>query len=380
MNLTEDQLRAVLTEAGDEIGPDRLRPLDLQVQRASRLGARDRTVRWRRSRWVQGLAAAAAVAAIAVAATAIATGPASHRGDGRAPSAVSPSATAHARGLPPYYVVIASKSITTVRDTRTGAVLATVHPPGGDQFSMAAPGAGSDSFLLVTANQIYDATGVYLLRFSPADRTTSLTRVPIPLTIYARTIAMSPAGTEVAVVSLFADKAGELVSRLQIYALSGRLIRQWQDQGILGAHGWSWAVSGYLAFSWDNDNNSIGGDGIRLIPAAAASGSVLRASRLVVPFSATDLGSFLLSGNGARIAADVVPGLFGAFEEFSTTTGKLTGRYWPGLGTVYWSNRTGSTLIVSVPSRNPRFPLGILTRGRFTPLPSPAEPWLVLAF
>jgi hypothetical protein len=280
-----------------------------------------------------------------------------------------------------------SQITTTIRDTMTGAVLATVHSPKGYEFTDAVPGAGDDSFLLLADNQHRDPAAIYLLRFNPAIRSTTVTRLPIPVTRYAQEIVMSPTGTEVAMVSGFDGVQSAKTSwRLQLYALSGKMIRQWQGPGIICVDGagdslpcLSWAASGYLAFLWTNDGTNSAADGIRLIRATAASGSLLRASRLVVRIGFLDVGNLLLSGDGATIIAAVTLGHFSAFEEFSTATGKLTGRYWvtSGLygGVVYWSSRTGSTLMVAAPyprtSGNPQFPLGVLTRGRFTLLPSP---------
>jgi hypothetical protein len=391
MNLTEDQLRAVLRDAGDEIPPDQLRPLNLQSLRTSGLTAGDRTERWRRSRWLQGLAAAAAVSAVAIAATAIATGTGGHQG--RTPSAVSPGAEAHVHGLPPYYAFIGSYFdkhhparfyfATTVRDTRTGAVLATVRQPKGYSFDYAAPGAGDDSFLLLAINKVGNPAGMYLLRFSPATRGTTLTRLPIPVVPYTYVIAMSPNGTEVAVANgSEAALSGRTPSELQIYTLSGRLLRQWRDLGQICLslrHCLSWAASGYLAFTWSNGGTDKAAEGIRVIRAAAASGSLVRASRLVVPFT-SDPYNVVLSGDGATIAAAVTFADSSAFEVFSAATGKLAGRFWPSptnnVGSVFWSNLTGSTLLVSAPfpesNERARFRLGTLTGGRFTPLLTPA--------
>jgi len=391
MNLTEDQLRAVLREAGDEIAPDRVRPLDLQSQRAFRSAARNRTESWRRNRWLQGLTAAAAVTAVAIAATAIATRPGDHR-SGTTPGTVASGI--RLRGVPPYYVLVAEPQgnrVTTVRDTRTGAVLATVRPPRGDQFSYAAPGAASDSFVLLAANQRNNPTGVYLLRFNAADRRTSLTRLSIPLTNYSNVISMSPNGSEVAVASgSDAPPSAKLPASLNIYTLSGRLIRQWRDPGticISASSCLSWGASGYLAFLWTDNGSNRAEEGIRVIPMAAPSGSLLRASRLVLPFPGHLTTNFVLSGDGTMIAAAVLVGRGSAFEEFSAARGKLTARFWPSVtseaGYTFWANQTGSTLIVQAPSPRtslrPRFPFGVLTRRSFTRLPTPSQ-WESIAF
>jgi hypothetical protein len=388
MNLTEDQLRAVLRDTGAEIAPDGLRPLDLQSLRTSGLTARDRTEGWRRSRWLQGIAAAAAVAAVAIAGTAIAIRPGGHQGG--TSGAVSPGAEAQVRGLPPYYVFIGWHRdkldpvrfypTTTVRGTRTGAVLATVRQPKGYSFDYAASGVGDDSFLLLATNGEGNPAGVYLLRFSPATRATTLTRLPVPVMPNTYMIAMSPSGNEVAVAS---NNSTVTASVLQIYTVAGKLLRQWQSRGRMCAPLYqclSWAASGYLEFTWNYSANKAA-EGIRVIPATAASGSLVRASRLVVPFKGIDAFNIVLSGDGATIAAAVTFADSSAFETFSASSGRLTGRFWPSptlnVGSVFWSNWTGSTLIVKAPypqtNERAQFRFGTLTRGKFTPLPTPAS-------
>ncbi len=401
MNLTEDRLRAVLRKAGDEIVPERVRPLDLRPQGALRLAARNPTERWRRSRWLQALAAATAVAAVAIAATAIATAPTRRGG---APSSVAPATVARNRSVPPYYVAIMAPPkgafVTTIRDTTTGAVLTTVRPPRGESFFDAVPGA-DDTFVL-EANQRTDRLGLFLLRFNPADRGTTLTRLPIPATLSTGGLAMSPGGTELAVAS---EGFPGGPSNLQIYTLSGQLIRQWQGPGLICQAGGtavedeldcvSWTTAGYLAFGWTSNGTNVAADGIRLIRPTVSSGSLLGASRLAVPLKMADISSFVVSGDGTTIAADVLlhprsGGFYSAFEEFSAATGKMTRQYWPtrrdvaGTGTVFWSNRTGSELVVDAQfprtSPHPRWSLGILASGKFTPLPTQARGVLAITF
>ncbi len=224
--IAEDDVRAALRVLADD-APDPSAVLSaLPPATQPGLGTRRARHDGRLSRVVAPVAAAAAV--IAVVATSIAIGTGGHRG-----VVVTPAAPVHGSGLPPYYVVITqppgrSGLVTTVRDTRTGASLATVRPPRGYWFIGAGPGADNDSFLL-EANQHSEHPGLYLLRFNPADRDTSLTRLPIAVTLDAHELAMSPSGTEVAVAS--GTNTGRIPSKLQIYTLSGRLIRQWQSPG-----------------------------------------------------------------------------------------------------------------------------------------------------
>jgi hypothetical protein len=386
---TEDDVRAALRVLADD-APDPSAVLSA-LPPATQPGVGTRRARHdgRLSRVVAPVAAAAAV--IAVVATSIAIGTGGHRG-----SVVAPAPGGHGAALPPYYVDIMpppgrSGLVTTIRDTRTGAVLATVRPPRGYWFIGAAPGADNDSFLL-EANKHREYPGLYLLRFNPADHGTILTRLPIAVTLYTGGLAMSPRGTAVAVAS--GTSTGRMLSKLQIYTLSGRLIRQWQAPGTICLTGpcLSWAA-GHLAFSWNNNGTNVATEGIRLIRVTAASGSLLGASRLVLPLKTVNAADSVLTGDGTTIAADVQlrPGrgkIYNAYEEFSTATGKVTGRQWQSpsidVGAVYWSNWTGSTLLVTAPvprtGRHPRWPLGILTEGRFTALPTPAGPWFAVAF
>jgi hypothetical protein len=344
---------------------------------------------WRAPRLMAPLAAAAAVAAVAAISVAIGTG--GHRGTNVAPSPVG-----HSNNLPPYYVAITSPPgqsglVTTIRNTRSGATLATVHPPRGFWFVNAGAAASGDSFVLA-ANSHHSGLRFYVLRFNPVTRGTRLTKLPIPRTNVVDGLAVSPDGTEVAMTAL--DRTE---SQLRIYSVSGRLIRQWQDPGGIcltaGQPCLSWAASGYLAFSWSSMTKDRRVNGIRLIRATAPSGTLVGPSRLVVPSKTAQVASFVLSGNGNTIAAAVAltdrHGVFATnFEEFSAVTGKLTRQFWltPGTfaGTMYWSNWTGSKLIAVAAfprtSRTPRWPFGLFTAGRFAPLPTPAGQPFAFAF
>ncbi len=406
---TEDDIRAAFRELARN-APDVDSILaSLPERPEGRAGGSSRRAR----RLLAPIAASAAVMAVIVASLAITAG---HRGGGVTRRSVPPDADAPGRGVPTYYVAIVQPVnqgvVTTVRDTRSGAALATVHPPEGYQFSDAAADPDDDSFVLAAQQErppASDPERLYLLRFNPATLSTTLIRLPIPAIPYPDGLTISPGGTELAVAS-----AGPNEQQLTIYSLTGRLIRQWQDPGGICPTGGtdapcpSWAASGYLAFDWVNYNATTypgrsttapvtgpDANGVRLIRATTASGSLVGASKLVVPFKSADYLNFVLSGNGKTIAGDVQLGqglkaISDVYEEFSAATGKRTGQYWQtridALGGVFWSSRTGSTLIIRVPPLNAlrepltTWPLGILTGNRFTPLPTPAGPWIAFAF
>jgi hypothetical protein len=387
---TEDDIRAALRVLADDApnADDILSAYADERERRGQRSAAPGRIRRRRSLRLLVAPVAAAAAVIGVVATAVAIGTGGQPGL---------SAPAPGHGLPPYYVLITTSPRrfgleTLIGDTRTGATLATVHPPAGYWFIEAAPGAGNDSFLLLANSHHRGSLQLFLLRFRPADRRTSLTRLPITAPIYTGGLAMSPNGTEVAVAS--GTNTGKVPSELSIYKLSGRLIRRWQEPGRVPAvrgrparpsNDWqmicllqempclSWGASGYLAFTWfDGTNAAV--EGIRLIPAAARSGSLLGASRLIVPFTTAWSNGFVMSGDGATIATEV-GNSDSTIEEIATATGKVTAQYRPtrriSFGPVFWSNWTGSELVVGVfPRRGRSWPgiFGTLTHGRLAPL------------
>jgi hypothetical protein len=387
---TEDDIRAALRVLADD-APNASDVLSAYAEERERRGQRIAAPGRIRRRLslrplVAAVAAAAAVIGVVATAVAIGTGGQPGRGDhpGRSVASrpdTSPPAPGH--GLPPYYVLITPSPrhfglVTFIGDTRTRATLAAVHPPAGYWFIEAGPGAGNDSFLLLAnshrlANTHHARLPLFLLRFRPADRSTSLTRLPITAPIYTGGLAMSPSGTEVAVAS--GTNTGKVPSELSIYALSGRLIRRWQDPGSIclgDSPCLSWAASRYLAFTWNNNNTNDAVEGIRLIPAASRSGSLLGASRLIVPFKTMQANAFVMSGDGATIVTDV-GNSYSVIEEFATATGKVTARYrrtrqQQFYGPALWSNRTGSELIVEVSRGGRRWQFGTLTHGRLAPL------------
>ena len=348
---TENDLRAAFRTLAAE-APDTESVLDHRSGNGAKRG---------RPRLVAPITAAAAVIAIAVASVVLTAGAGGLSG---------PAPSAAGNALPRYYVATAATvadGSPTVRDTRTGAVLATVRMPVDYAAVVAAAAASDHSFVLAA---IGDAgpTRLFLLRFDPATRQTSLTRLPIagmPQQDFSG-LAVSPAGTQIAVAL-----SGSKHSELRIYSLTGRVVRRWQGAGQIGLLGvpcLSWAANGTLAFNWVDR-------GIFLLHAAAASGPLSAVARLVVPGSR--IGSLALSQNGSKIAAVVWhpdrPGStsgFLEFEEFSVASGKLisrpAGKRHFGLF-VIWSNASGSSLIVRVHEEGPA-PVGVLAGGRFVPL------------
>ena len=370
---TENDIRAAMrTLAADAPDPGSVLST-LAVVTLRGTGSDRAARRGRLARLVAPVAAAAAV--IAIAATAVAMGT-SGRAPGRVPATADPY-----RGLPPYYVAILLPTwrpphVTTVRDTRTGVTLATVRPPQGTFFVEAAGDADRDTFVLAAKSGLL--IRFYRLQFNPASHSTRLTRLPVTANRQDfQGFTVSPDGTEVAVQTSYSVR-GTTWSALLIYTPSGQLIRRWADPGsFTRGQSPAWAGSGYLAVGWWGPGYSYVNQGIRLIAASAPSGSLVGSSRLVVPEKTVQAVTFVLSGDGTTISAAVNQASgYPRVEQFSAATGRRVSRYGRSrqIGGVYWSNRAGSTLIAMEPtSLTPRalpWRFGVLTRGRFTPLPT----------
>ena len=173
MNTMEDQLRAALKEAAEEITPYSVPPL--RLNRARRLGLPGFGEHRRWAAWLAPLAAAAAVAAVIIASAAV---------FGTIGSGTQPTAPLGPAGLPPYYVALRfsshnrccqagqpllPKTYAVVVSTATGAVLATIAPPGPDATFVGVSGAADDRRFVLGVQQYgsYAPTRFYLLRITP---------------------------------------------------------------------------------------------------------------------------------------------------------------------------------------------------------------------
>jgi hypothetical protein len=226
----EDQLRAAGRAVRDEVRD--LPELDLTTSAPARPGTRPGAPRRWRAGWLIPLAAAAAVVAIAATLVAVksppraaqptTTGPATSQSAGSAsPSAADPEA------LPGYFVAISdltgqrlSVSAQTgklkdpqpdsvvVGETLTGKRLATIAPPSGSTFVGVTGAADDRTFVLDSVKLVPGPLSPtkqrtwYLLRITPgATPATTLTKLsfPVPAAADVNGIALSPAGTSLAV-------------------------------------------------------------------------------------------------------------------------------------------------------------------------------------
>ena len=368
MTRMEDLLRSATSAAAAQVRPDSITPLDpatLAGPRRSRL---------RRVRLASAVATALAVAVVvtlSVTVPSVVTG--QHAGPAHRPAAKPsrrPQAASPPVTIPAYYVALTGVTYPwydnplaiTVRDTMTGAVLATVMPPTPYGTFTLVDGTADDTTFLVGAqpwqpqsNSAYADNNngapvtLMLLHFDPATRQVSFTRLPVPAlpgpgsngTSQLQAVALSPDGTKLA-VGLQAN-SDEL--DLDVFSLPGGAERTWSVHGAAvgqsafavpgaGDGMLSWRPDGRtLAFDWtEPDAAGSGGIGeIRLLDTSQPAGDLLADSRQI--FSLDASGSFNCSG-ALLLSADastatcaglnaVAPKSSFGFAEFSVATGRL---------------------------------------------------------
>jgi hypothetical protein len=428
---TEDQLRSALQLLERE-APDAPTVLRRVVHQPGAHQSRSRFAGLAGRRLVTGIGAAVAVIGVAVAALVILGLP----GKPAATPAVSGLHQLPPYYLiagPAHSIRLSNGlGLTThdllIKSTLTGKTLATIRPPGRYVNLAVAGGASDDRTFLLTAvagasSPPYGVSGSWLevAKFNPADGKVTLTRLDIPI---VRTVGrittiagaqISPDGGQLAVAI---NTAGFV--QLKVYSLATGAVRTWTDTAppvsypltsLGGANLLTWARSGLLAFGWSYAT-STGAyaalpQGMRLLNTNLGGGSLLADS---TPFCLPkeNGGAFYgqyLTADGQQIiapvndpvgigqrprrcpdaASGVVHGSRPAIEEFSVQTGRATailGQFsWADQRTLaeqenlLWSNPAGTVLVVVGPAgsrAHPEQTLGVLSRGRFTPLPGAA--------
>jgi hypothetical protein len=384
MNLIEDRLRAAAQAAADTIPAGSAPPLRLsQASQRRTPDTSPQRPRW--SRLVAPLAAAAAVMAVIATSVAIAGG-----GHPQRPSSASVPLLDQ---VPRYYLALTTSLNTgVVRDTVTGATVASIHAPGSLRFYEVFAAANDRTFVLIAGPQGQAAGSAgrlsfFVARLNPARRAVTLSLLPdlgpaIPRS--ADMFALSPDGARLAV------GLGVHSAQLRIYSLAGHVLKEWQEDH-LGTleYPFIWMSWGASTLVYGLDGSATNPTSFRTLNTNAASGSLLRASRLAVSGKhLLDLGfswgSYpVVSGDGKTIVAGLMPGGNlppGAvqpteFAEYSAATGKLIRYLWPtahDTESVLWSNFSGSVLVVLAPVHrySPGAPqLGVLSGGRFVPIP-----------
>jgi hypothetical protein len=383
MNCTEDQFRSILREEAADIAAESVALLwlpDREPTRLSRGRAGTGGPRWRRG--LVSLGAAAAVTAIAVAATIMA-------GESRPPqpSSAAPSLW---RGVPAFYFAMRCNGLcgnppdAVVVDTRREAILAAIRSPRGCQFQYFSAAADDRTFAIGCLELSSRKARLFLARFNPATDRLSVTAMHLPQVQEFAGMALSQDGARIATVSETGwPKPPEVT--VHVYSIATGTVRTWSGAGnIEAAGGLSWGPGPLLAFGYQSNLAPGTACSIRLLNVNAPSGSLLGASRVVVPQSLRGSyqyrlgGQFAISGDGATVAATLTrtyrprsSDTETEFAEFSTSTapGRLL-RQWDPLVTygesIFWSDLSGNRLVVSYV---PGSALGIMTGERYTALP-----------
>jgi hypothetical protein len=380
MNISEDQFRLAIREVATEIAD--APPLSL----APRTARRPPRTAGRRAGWLR-LAAplAAATAVIAVIAGSITVASRAH-----APAASSQSAaTAQLlRQLPPYYLALSAIRMPTdravIRNTRTGAPLATFRPPRPySVFTMIAGTASGLTFVLAAGKSGKEPVTnipafldkLFIVHVNPATGSATMAPLPIPLLWlvngWLSGLALSANGTRLAVATSFTPAR----SQLRIYSVAtGAVQAAWQAEGEV-ASGWfvqitmTWTPNGRaLAFNWSNGTVQ-SFSGLRLLDTAGRGGNLISDSRLLVPQTQPNgyfLGDGMLIPDGTKVIANVGndprrgPST-NEFAEFSAATGRILRvmyRRTPEFSELQapvWSSPSGQVLVVQI-ALKPRAP------------------------
>jgi hypothetical protein len=135
-----------------------------------------------------------------------------------------------------------------------------------------------------------------------------------------------------------------------------------------------------LAYNWDDSPHH----GVWVLNTATAGGGLIADSRLAVavPHGWAFVWGALMTPDGRTVVAAQMRmsgSLHGhrtnfEFAEFSTATGRQTRALWPsrnGPGDLIWTNPAGTVLVVQT-RRGQGLGLGVLSGGRFTPIPNPS--------
>jgi hypothetical protein len=383
---TEDDIRAALRElADDALDPSTILAAlpsatrtDSTFRRTGRHG--------RLSRLVAPVAAATAVTAIIAGAVALsATGP-DRPSAGSTPRTNDGLAPAAAFGIPRYYaetyVATTKRHVVTtygalIGDLDTGRTIKVDLPARTSVVGIAA-GADDRTFILSTVGQLGSGvSSLYLARLNAQRGIVSVRKLPFTV-VGLQGMAVSPSNTAVAVAVGPLFPSHYPTPKIEIYALDGTLLRQWQSTGQFANDapicGITWAQNGLLAFGCYPPGTKIPAGAIWVLNASTRSGNLQRSARLVEPGLRRGwsiLFGGVLAGNGETVAATAwnESGGVHRFEVFSTETGRVVSQSLPiseADESVLWDNYSGSQqIVILVFDRADGTELGVLTRGRF---------------
>lgn len=413
MTQLEDQLRTAFRAKASDISPP-LPPLDLQSRPVLGLAARRGsgvTILPVARQWLGPVAAAVAVLAVVAGALVV----------GRnVPADRTPPTALIQNAIPPYYVAITTNApmstpfqatTTTVRQTSTGAVLATIRPPRPYIGFQAVTGAADDrTFVLLATGHMSLATATaperfYLLRInpsaSPASRTqlTPLTAADISGGKQLQAMALSPDGQ--ALGAVINHGIGDY---LYIYYLRTGKSRVWIRklcdscrQTELGPSS-PWPY-GPVTLSWSSNGkrlafvSSAGDNQLRLLNISKPGNNAELNSSIVpvrgVPVNAWRVVEMTPDGKSVLISYAESRGLFvqmglgrlsvtsGTFRQINrlpfanNSHGTGYASVLQNADNVLWTNYDASKIIVE--NARPGQTAGIYTASHYTPLNWPAN-------
>jgi hypothetical protein len=290
-----------------------------------------------------------------------------------------------------------------IRDTASGATLATAAAPEPADTFIAVTGAADDRTFVVAAEPVSRPIGVprgsiefFRATFDPGARSLTLAPLPIPEIPAAAGLdglALSPDGTRLAVA---VSNGG--TQYIKVYSTATGSVRVWRqhaDGGYLltASNPVSFASNGLLAFNW----GSAPRPGVWLLNTQLSGGGLISDSQFVLGKAHGDWlfsGGAIIASDGSAIIATLTRRLtlsstpYGLDQrtseiaEFSAASGRELRVRWAGksqaqaglsAGNVIWSNPSGSTLLLA--GQDPvlgNSALGVLRGTRFTALPRPA--------
>ena len=397
---TEEDIRAAYRALARQ-APDAdavLTAVQEQLDKASADGQKGRRGR----RPLAALASAVAVMAVIGGSIALAVGggAAPHpagKSTGQAANQPGPGGAA-----PQYYMELAwtgssRLSHAVVKDTATGATLATVMPPKPFNSFFVVTGAADDRTFLLVANAKrlpkgarYPPSTLFRARYDPGRRRITLTALPIPWIQRNEQLdglALSPDGTRLAVsVTVFDPGRSEKVS---VYSMTSGAATVWRQPSVAPAYRLSWGSGGMLAYNWDDSPRY----GVWLLNTATRGGGLIAHSRLAaaVPHGWFFIDGALLTPDGRTVVAAMMRSAGNLrlhrtnyeFAEFSAATGRLTRLLLPAHNAVdqlVWASQSGNVLVVqTLPPKGFVLALGVLSGSRLTPIPN-SSPASFIAF
>jgi hypothetical protein len=390
---TEDDIRAAFRELARQApdADDVLTAVRGRLETASAGQRQDRRGR----RLLAGLASAVAVMAVIGGSIALAVGGHAPHRAARSHGQAANSRPRPGGAAPRYYMELAATgssrlSHAVVKDTATGATLATVMPPKPFNAFFQVIGAANDrTFVLAAeakrlpAGARYPPATLFRAQYDPGRRRITLTALPIPWISRDERLdglALSPSGSMLAMsVTVFDPGRSEKVS---VYSTTSGVAKVWRQPSVAPAYRLSWGSDGMLAYNWDGPPR----DGVWVLNTATAGGGLIADSRLAaaVPQGWFFIDGALLTPNGRTVVAAMMRSAnlhlhrtnF-EFGEFAAATGRQTRVLLPmhdGVEELVWTSPSGTVLIVQTWSTSAEgLVLDVLSGGRLTPIPDSSQ-------